>query len=129
MEIVTENATSLAWIGDACMSLAVREHLLKKGYKRPDVLQKKAAKFCSAKGQAAMLDNLVGRSYFSEDEYEILRRGRNASIHSKAKNADGQTYLKATALEALLGYLYLYKHEERLQEVLAEILRLGDQNV
>lgn len=25
MEIVTENATSLAWIGDAVMSLAVRE--------------------------------------------------------------------------------------------------------
>ena len=29
MEIVTENATSLAWIGDAVMSLAVREHLFK----------------------------------------------------------------------------------------------------
>ena len=30
MEIVTENATSLAWIGDAIMTLKVREHILKK---------------------------------------------------------------------------------------------------
>ena len=32
MEIVTENATSLAWIGDAVMSLKVRVSLLDKGY-------------------------------------------------------------------------------------------------
>ncbi len=41
MEIVTENATSLAWIGDAVMSLAVREHLLSLGFRKAHVLQKK----------------------------------------------------------------------------------------
>ena len=50
MEIVTENATSLAWIGDAVMSLAVREHLLSLGYRKAHVLQKKNAVICSAKG-------------------------------------------------------------------------------
>ena len=40
MEIVTENATSLAWIGDAVMSLAVREHLLSLGFRKAHVLQK-----------------------------------------------------------------------------------------
>lgn len=34
MEIVTENATSLAWIGDAIMTLKVREHILKKGIEK-----------------------------------------------------------------------------------------------
>ena len=49
MEIVTENATSLAWIGDAIMSLAVREDLLKKGYQKPNTLQKKRSRIWSAK--------------------------------------------------------------------------------
>lgn len=41
MEIVTENATSLAWIGDAVMSLAVREHLLSLGIARPMFFRRK----------------------------------------------------------------------------------------
>lgn len=31
MEIVTENAVTLAWLGDALMNTYIREHLLKKG--------------------------------------------------------------------------------------------------
>ena len=126
MEIVTENATSLAWIGDAIMSLAVREDLLKKGYQKPNTLQKKSSRICSAKGQASILEKMSALDFFNEDEKEILNRGRNASIHSKAKNADGQTYLKATSLEALLGYLYLYKHDERLKVCLNFILKIGE---
>ena len=35
------NGTSLAYMGDAVMSLFVREMLLSKGYQKPNVLQKK----------------------------------------------------------------------------------------
>ncbi|MDY2957549.1 Mini-ribonuclease 3 [Floccifex sp.] len=126
MEIVKENATSLAWIGDAIMSLRVREHLLAKGYQKPNILQKKSSRICSAKGQASILETMMDENFFNEDENVILNRGRNATIHSKAKNADGSTYLKATALEALLGYLYLYKHEQRLEMCLDRIIELGD---
>ena len=66
MEIVTENATSLAWIGDAIMTLKVREHILKKGYRKADILQKKSARICSAKGQACILSTL--REFFKEEE-------------------------------------------------------------
>lgn len=127
MEIVTQNATSLAWIGDAIMSLKVREHLLDLGYRKANILQKKNAVICSAKGQACILDQMMQDDFFNEDEKEILARGRNATIHSKAKNASGKTYLKATALEALLGYLYLYDHKERLNVCLNRIIELGDQ--
>lgn len=126
MEVVTENATSLAWIGDAIMTLKVREFLISKGYRKADVLQKKSAVICSAKGQAKILELLKKEAFFLEDEEEILARGRNATIHSKAKNASGKIYLEATSLEALLGYLYLYKHEERLHVLLEKILLLGD---
>lgn len=126
MEIVTENATSLAWIGDAIMTLKVREHILKKGYRKADILQKKSARICSAKGQAEILSMLRKENFFSEEEYEILQRGRNATIHSKAKNADGKTYLEATALEALIGYLYLYEHQDRLEQLLNKVIEYGD---
>ncbi|MBB5183641.1 Mini-ribonuclease 3 [Catenisphaera adipataccumulans] len=125
MEIVTENATSLAWIGDAVMTLRIREELLKEGYRKADVLQKKSARICSAKGQAHLLDQLMAENFFNEDEQTILARGRNATIHSKAKNADVGTYLKATALESVLGYLYLYHHEKRLQECLDKLAAAG----
>jgi len=126
MEIVTENATSLAWIGDALMTLRVRESLLNKGYRKPDILQKKSAGICSAKAQAVILDTLMKQDYFSPEEREILARGRNATIHSKAKNADGKTYLAATALEAVLGYMYLYDHKDRLEDCLDKIMEIGD---
>ena len=126
MEIVVQNATSLAWIGDAIYSLKVREHLLEKGYQKADVLQKKSSKICSAKGQAKILEKLNEMNFFNEDEKEILARGRNATIHSKAKNADGKTYLMATALEAVLGYMYLYKHMDRLALCLDQIIEIGD---
>ncbi|MDO4465767.1 MAG: ribonuclease III domain-containing protein [Bacillota bacterium] len=126
MEIVEHNATSLAWIGDAIMSLKVREHLLKKGYRKADVLQKKSSRYCSAKGQSIMLETLVDEGFFNDKEREILARGRNATIHSKAKNADGKTYLQATALEAVLGYMYLYGHEDRLELCMQRIVEIGD---
>lgn len=126
MEIVEHNATSLAWIGDAVMSLKVREHLLSKGFRKADLLQKKSSKYCSAKGQAKMLETLMDEEFFSEEERNILARGRNATIHSKAKNADGKTYLQATALEAVLGYMYLYGHEDRLEKCITRIVEIGD---
>ena len=125
MEIVTENATSLAWIGDAVMSLAVREHLLSLSFRKAHILQKKNAVICSAKGQAIML-NKMEEDFFTEDEKTILARGRNATIHSKAKNATHKTYLEATALESMLGYLYLYGHQERLKVCLDKIIEIGD---
>ena len=126
MEIVTENATSLAWIGDAVMSLAVREHLLSLGFRKAHVLQKKNAMICSAKGQATMLNKMMEENFFTEDEKTILARGRNATIHSKAKNATHKTYLEATALQAMLGYLRLYGHEDRLKVCLDKIIEIGD---
>ncbi|MBP3870027.1 MAG: hypothetical protein J6E46_03525 [Faecalicoccus sp.] len=126
MEIVTHNATSLAWMGDALMTLRVREALLEKGYQKPGILQKKSAKICSARAQAYILDTMKKADFFTEDEMEILARGRNATIHSKAKNADGKTYLMATALEALLGYLYLYDHKDRLDACLDRIMEIGE---
>lgn len=126
MEIVSETPVTLAWLGDAIYTLRVREKLLAQGKRRPDVLQKLASKYNSAIGQAAVLDALVAQNLLNEDELEIVRRGRNAHVKSPAKNADLKTYLKATALEALFGYLSMYHHEERMEELLKICMDLGE---
>ena len=51
----------------------------------------------------------------TEEEADVARRGRNAHAHHAApKNQDAADYRAATALEALIGYLYLTGQEERL---------------
>ena len=50
----------------------------------------------------------------SEDEQSVYRRGRNAKSGTTAKNASVGDYRKATALEALVGYLFLQNQEDRI---------------
>ena len=50
----------------------------------------------------------------NEDEAFIFRRGRNAKSTTVPKNANLQDYHYATALEAVMGYLYLTHQKERL---------------
>ena len=73
-----------------------------------------------------MLRQLEEKAFFDEDEQEILRRGRNASIHTKAKNADIMTYRYATALEAVIGYLYLFGKAQRLETLWQSLIRIGE---
>ena len=47
-----------------------------------------------------------------------IKRGRNAENHHLPKNCNVQEYMYATAFEALIGYLYLTKQDERLKEIL-----------
>ncbi len=51
-------------------------------------------------------------------EVAFARRGGNAHAHHAApKNQDPLAYSRATALEALLGYLYLSGQLERIAEL------------
>ena len=54
----------------------------------------------------------------TDEEKEIVRRGRNAENHHLPKNANVQDYMYSTAFEALIGYLYLTKQNVRLKEIL-----------
>ncbi len=56
----------------------------------------------------------------NEQEEDIVRRARNTNSISKAKNASLIEYKRATALEALLGYLYITGQNDRLQEIMQE---------
>lgn len=126
MDIREYNGTALAYMGDAVMSMLVRKKLLAQGYQQSRVLQKKSEAWVSAKAQAAFLRELEAAGFFHEEEWDIVLRGRNTNPKSKAKNADMITYRYATGLEAVFGYLYLMKQEERLMELWHAIEAIGE---
>lgn len=105
-----------AYMGDAVYEQFIREYLISTTDLNPHKLHKEATKFVKAKAQAEILKKLD--IYLTEEEKNIVRRGRNTQTHSAPKHADATDYMYATAFEALIGYLYLTKHEDRLNEIL-----------
>ncbi len=126
MDVRALNGATLAYIGDGVMSMWVREYLLESGDVKPHIMQRKSEAWVSAKAQARFVLTLKDLAFFSEEEWNIVLRGRNSNTHTKAKNADIQTYKYATGLEALIGWLYLNKQETRLKELWMKIKELGE---
>ncbi|KAA1039407.1 Mini-ribonuclease 3 [Macrococcus equipercicus] len=121
------NPLTLAYLGDAILDLHVREHVILKLQAKPNTLHRAATFYVSAKSQAQTFDALVDAQYFTEQELDVLMRGRNAKSHTKAKNTDVVTYKKSTGLEAVIGYLQLAGEEGRLKELLDQIVALCEE--
>ena len=100
----------LAYIGDAVYELYVRKALLGSG-EHVRSLHKKAIQLVCCEAQAKALESI--EPVLSEEESNIVRRARNAH-QSPPKRANAADYHKATALEALIGYLYLTNQTERI---------------
>ena len=106
----------LAYIGDAVYELHIRNHLVNTTNLNPHNLHLKATKYVKAKAQADILQKID--EDLTQEEKEIVRRGRNAKSYHIPKNADLNDYMYATAFECLIGYLYLNGEEQRLKEIL-----------
>ncbi|OEK88135.1 ribonuclease III [Staphylococcus shinii] len=117
------NPLTLAYMGDAVLDQHVREYIVLKLKAKPNRLHQEAKRYVSAKSQAQTLEFLMGNDWFTEDELDIVRRGRNAKSYTKAKNTDIQTYRKSSGLEAVIGYLYLEKEQERLTALLESVVQ------
>lgn len=118
------NALALAYMGDAVYEQAVREHLLRSGRVRPNVLHREATRYVSAKSQAAIVKTMADSGFLSEEEQAVMRRGRNAKSGSVPKNTDVVTYKNSSGFEAVLGYLYLLGETERTKVFIDEAIRL-----
>lgn len=110
------NALALAYMGDGVFEQAIREHLLRSGRVRPNVLHKQATRYVSAKAQAAVIKEMLECGFMSDEEEAIMKRGRNAKSGSVPKNTDVLTYNYSSGFEAVLGYLYLLNRTERVEE-------------
>lgn len=111
----------MAYMGDTIYERYVREYLIKKGVSKIGDLQKESLNYVSAKSQRKHLERLMENNFFTEEELDIIKWGRNAK-GAKTKHADIVTYRLATGLEALIGKLYFDKKEERIEEIMKFIL-------
>lgn len=105
-----------AYIGDSVYEMFVRVNLVNHSNAKPHKLHIESIKYVKAKAQADILKKI--QENLTEKELEIVKRGRNAQNHHVAKNSSVADYSKSTAFEALIGYLYLTKQDERLKEIL-----------
>lgn len=110
-----------AYVGDAVYELYVRTYLIDTTNLKPNNLHKESIKYVKARAQAEILSNL--QEILTEEEKDIVRRARNTQNHHLPKNANVQEYMYATALEGLIGYLYLTKQTKRLDELFNLILK------
>lgn len=104
----------LAYLGDTIYDLYVRERLVRMGGRVQKMHRTATALVCARAQSEAMLriqDSL------SEEEADVARRARNAH-QNPPRNANPAEYHRATALEALIGYLYLSGRRERMEELL-----------
>jgi ribonuclease-3 family protein len=105
----------LAYIGDAVFEIYVRQRLVAGFNRKPNELHRAATSYVSAAAQARLLQRWI--PLLTEEEADIVRRGRNTKSGQPPKNADPGDYRHATALECLVGYLYYNGAKERLEQL------------
>lgn len=116
VDIKTYSPLTFAYIGDDVFDLVIRTIVVNKGNTSPNKLHNMVIRYVSAKAQAKMYDAI--NPLLNDEEQDVLRRGRNSKPHTKAKNASSADYMKATAIETLIGYLYLRDDMERIFELI-----------
>lgn len=108
---------TLAYLGDAVYELYIRDRVLRAARgRRPGQLHRVSTGFVRARAQADALRDL--QAELTELEADVVRRGRNAKTPHTRRHADPADYALATAFEALVGYLYLARQDDRLAYIL-----------
>ncbi len=120
------STASLAYLGDCAIEICVRKYLVSEaGLSSSSALNKAALDFVTAPKQAEAMKNIL--PLLSEEENAVFHRGRNMGHSSTPKSATVAQYRNATGMEALFGYLYLAKRQERIEELFRAAYQL-DQN-
>ena len=92
-----------AHIGDAVWELFIREFIITFSNSGKE-LHDNTVKYVNADFQSSLIKLLM--PYLSEEEKELLKRGRNLSLTVNKKH-NQHTHRLATAFETIIGYLYL----------------------
>lgn len=111
----------LAFYGDSVYETMVRKRVVTEHQTNAGRLHELAVERVRAGYQSEAVS--VIEPMLNEREADILRRGRNAGGISVPKSAKPSEYRRATALEALFGYLSLIGQEERLEELFSAICK------
>ena len=123
-DIRTSCSIGLAHLGDAVDELLVRTWLCAHGKATGKNLHRAAVALVKAQSQAERGEKLL--PLLTEEELAVYKRGRNAHVHSVPPSASRADSLKATALECLLGYLYLHGATGRINQLFTIMMEETD---
>ena len=115
-KIESISPTVLAFVGDAVFSLFVRCKVVEGCDGKSGLVTAKCNALVNAKAQAKMLE--IVDKHLTEEEKDIARRCRNTHLNNKAKNAELAEYKASTALEGVIGWLWLKGDEKRAVEIM-----------
>ena len=119
-EIRAISSIGLAHLGDGVYELLVRAWLCAHGRATGKGLHRAAVELVKAPAQAERAERIL--PLLTEEEAAVYKRGRNAHVHTVPHSASRADYLKATALECLLGDLDLRGQRERINELFAVMM-------
>jgi len=103
---------TLAYMGDVIFELFIRNYLVNNSDLPVGELHKKAISYVKAKAQATIVHQL--EKELTEEEWGIVKRGRNQKSATSPKNADLIDYKYATGFETLLGHHFYTGDIQRL---------------
>ena len=114
------SSIGLAHVGDAVFEILVRSWLCAHGKATGKGLHQATIRIVCAESQAEKAEKIL--SMLTEEELGVFKRGRNAQVRSIPGHASRAQYGEATALEALLGWLYLKGRKERVNELFCRMM-------
>ena len=123
-ELRAISSVGLAHCGDAVYELLVRYWLCAHGRATGKSLHRATVELVRAGAQAVRADRVL--PLLTEEEQAVFKRGRNAHVHTVPASASRADYLKATALECLLGWLYLRGERGRINQLFAAMMEETD---
>ena len=114
------SSIGLAHVGDAVFEILVRSWLCAHGKATGKGLHQATIRLVCAESQAEKAEKIL--SMLTEEELGVFKRGRNAQVRSIPGHASRAQHGEATALEALLGWLYLKGRKERVNELFCRMM-------
>lgn len=114
------SSIGLAHLGDAVYELLVRSYLCAQGRATGKGLHRSAVELVRAEAQSQRAERIL--PLLTEEELHVFKRGRNAHVNTIPHSASRSEYLRATALECLLGHLYLTGQTDRINQLFCAMM-------
>ena len=110
----------LAFIGDAIWELEIRKHYLQFGYNIP-TLNKYVKNKVNARYQSLIYKQIIEEL---DEEFKVIgKRAKNSNIKTFPKTCTVMEYKEATALEAVVGAMYLLNKEEEIKKIINIVIK------
>ena len=114
------SSIGLAHVGDAVFEILVRTWLCAHGRATGKGLHQATIRLVCAESQSEKAKRIL--PLLTEEEQAVFKRGRNAQVHTVPVHASRAQYGEATALEALLGWLWLRGQKDRIGQLFDNLM-------